>query len=66
MDMPLTEARASANKRYQQKFDDIKLRVPKGQREILQNHAQSRGESLNGFLARAANETMARDKGEDV
>ena len=66
MVMSLTEARASANKRYQQKFDDIKFRVPKGQREILQNHAQSQGESLNGFLSRAANETMARDKGEDA
>lgn len=60
--MGLTEAQASANKRYQQKFDDIKLRVPKGEREVLRDHAQSRGESLNSFLYRAANETMARDK----
>lgn len=60
--MALTEAKANANKKYHQKFDDIKLRVPKGQREILQNHAQSRGESLNSFLTRAANETMERDK----
>lgn len=60
--MALTEAQAAANKKYHQKFDDIKLRVPKGQREVLQNHAQSRGESLNTFLSRAANETMARDQ----
>ena len=59
--MALTEAKANANKKYHQKFDDIKLRVPKGQREILQNHAQAMGESLNGFLSRAATETMARD-----
>ena len=64
--MALTEAKANANKKYHQKFDDIKLRVPKGQREILQNHAQSRGESLNGFLSRAAIETMARDKKENL
>ena len=63
--MALTEAQAAANKKYLQKFDDIKLRVPKGQREILQNHAQSRGESLNSFLLRAAAETMARDNGKD-
>ena len=60
--MALTEAQANANKKYHQKFDDIKLRVPKGQREVLQNHAQSRGESLNTFLSRAAAETMARDQ----
>ena len=60
--MALTEAQAAANKKYHQKFDDIKLRVPKGQREVLQNHAQSRGESLNTFDSRAANETMARDQ----
>lgn len=60
--MALTEAQANANKKYHQKFDDIKMRVPKGQREILQNHAQSKGESLNAFLCRAANETMFRDK----
>ena len=63
--MPLTEAQATANKKYHQKFDDIKLRVPKGQREVLQNHAQSRGESLNSFLTRAANETMARDQSKE-
>ena len=63
--MALTEAQAAANKKYQQKFDDIKLRVPKGQREVLQNHAQAQGESLNSFLTRAASETMARDNGKD-
>ena len=63
--MALTQAQAAANKKYQQKFDDIKLRVPKGQREIMQNHAQSQGESLNSFLTRAASETMARDKEKD-
>lgn len=60
--MAQTEAQLRASKKYHDKFDDIKLRVPKGQREVLQNHAQSRGESLNTFLSRAANETMARDQ----
>lgn len=60
--MSQTEAQLRASKKYHEKFDDIKLRVPKGQREMLQNHAQSQGESLNAFLSRAATETMARDK----
>lgn len=60
--MSQTEAQLRASKKYHEKFDDIKLRVPKGQREVLQDHAQSQGESLNTFLYRAATETMARDR----
>lgn len=59
--MPTSEKQLRSAKKYHEKFDDIKLRVPKGQREVLQNHAQSQGESLNSFLTRAASETMARD-----
>ena len=63
--MGLTDAQIRATKKYQNKFDDIKLRVPKGEREMLQKHAQSRGESLNAFLYRAATETVARDNTEE-
>ena len=34
--MGLTDAQIRAAKKYQNKFDDIKLRVPKGEREMLQ------------------------------
>ena len=64
--MAQTDAQLRASKKYHDKFDDIKLRVPKGQREVLQNHAQSQGESLNSFLTRAANETMARDQAKNI
>lgn len=60
--MPITEARANANKKYHEKFDDIKVRVPKGQRTEWQEYASKRGESLNGFIIRAVSETMERDK----
>ena len=59
--MAQTEAQLRASKKYHDKFDDIKLRVPKGERQILQDHAASQGESLNNFLRRAAHETMERD-----
>ena len=62
--MPQSDAQSRATKKYQQKFDDIKLRVPKGERELLQAHAESQGESLNAFLRRAAKETIARDREE--
>lgn len=60
--MPQTEARIRANKKYQQKWDFIKIRVGKGDHQRFKDHAESRGESLNAFLYRAALETIERDK----
>lgn len=42
-------------------YDDIRVRVPKGQRDVIKAYAESRGESVNGFIARAISETMERD-----
>ena len=36
--------------------------MPKGEKEIVQAHAEARGESVNGFINRAVKEAMARDK----
>ncbi len=60
--MALTEAGKKATQRYLEKLDDIKVRVPKGEREIYSAHAASQGESLNAFIRRAMLETMERDK----
>ena len=59
--MTVSKAQAIANKKYQSKFDDIKVRVPKGNRQIWQDHAARQNESLNGFIIRAVSETMERD-----
>jgi predicted HicB family RNase H-like nuclease len=42
-------------------YDEIKVRVYKGQKEIIQAHAEGRGESTNAFIQRAIKETMERD-----
>ena len=60
--MQISEARNRANKKYHDKFDDIKVRVPRGERQVWQDYAASRGESLNSFVRRAVIETMERDK----
>lgn len=49
------------NKYNANNYDSLRIVVPKGQKEIINAHAQSRGESLNGFVKRAINETMERD-----
>ncbi len=43
-------------------YDRINLTVPKGDKELIQEHAFARGESVNGFIGRAIAETMERDK----
>ena len=50
--------------RYNAKaYDEIKVRVSKGNKDIIKAHAERNGESLNGFVNRAIDETMERDKG---
>ena len=62
--MPVSKAQQKAvNKYMSQNYDRINLTVPKGQKEIIKTHAESRGESVNAFLNRAAQETMERDNG---
>ena len=50
-------------KRYEDKaYDKILVRMPKGQKDLIQAHAEAPGESTNGFINRASSETMERDK----
>ena len=43
-------------------YDRINLTVPKGQKDLIQAHAEAQGESTNGFINLAISETMERDK----
>ena len=57
-----TEAMDRSIKKYEaEKIERISIRFPKGKREIVQAHAAAQGESMNAFINRAINETMARD-----
>lgn len=42
-------------------YDRINLTVPKGQKDLIQAHAEAQGESTNGFINRAISETMELD-----
>ena len=42
----------------------IGRQVKKGEKEKIKSHAESRGESLNGFVNRAIRETIQRDTNE--
>ena len=49
------------NKYNAKAYDRIALQVKKGRKNILKAHAETQGESLNGFINRAIDETMERD-----
>ncbi|MBP5555899.1 MAG: hypothetical protein J6X94_13635 [Lachnospiraceae bacterium] len=58
----LTEARRRANKKYNNKFVEVKVRMVPERRTIVQEHAASMGESTTAFINRAVDEALARDK----
>ena len=61
--MPTSKSVLSAVKKYDaEKVDRVVFRVPKGKKELLQQHAAAQGESLSAFLNRAVDEAMERDK----
>lgn len=60
--MSVSKAQQEAVARYNAKsYDRIELKVKKGHKDIIKAHAESNGESLNGFVNRAIDETMERD-----
>ncbi len=53
---------AVKNKWNASAYDRIAVVVPKGQKDVIKAHADSRGESVNAFIQRAIAEAMARDQ----
>lgn len=49
------------NKWLSENCERISLVVPKGKKEQIKAHAESQGESLNGFVNRAIDETIDRE-----
>ena len=61
--MATKEARQRATAKYENKvYDKFLVRVTKGKKADLQAHAESKGESLNGFVNRAIDNQVKQDK----
>ena len=61
--MPESKRKAKWQNDYIAKtYDRINLTVPKGDKDKIKAHAESMGESVNGFINRAIDETIERDK----
>ena len=60
--MATSKAQQAANNKYRSKaYDRLEIVAPKGRKEQIKAHAEERGESVNAFINRAINETIARD-----
>lgn len=60
--MSVSEAQKKASVKYLEKLDEVRIRMPKGKKETIKAHAETKGESVNGFINRAIDETMEREK----
>jgi len=62
--MTISNAQKRAVAKYNAKaYDRIELKVLKGKKDEIKAHAEKQGESLNGFINRAIDETTKRDNG---
>ncbi len=56
-----TEAqKKSAEKYLHEKVEDIRIRVPKGQKELIKQFADKQGKSLNQFILDLINDAMSK------
>ena len=56
--MATSEAQKQAVKKYQEQLDDIKIRVPKGHRDVYKDFAATQGKSLNAMVVDLLNAAM--------
>lgn len=62
-----TESQKRAAAKYlKESVEDVRIRVPKGQKAIIKAHAEKQSESMNQFVIRAIDETMERDEQKEV
>lgn len=47
------------DKYLKEKVDEFKIRVPKGQKIIIQEHAKAQGKSLNSYIIDLINKDMS-------
>ena len=64
--MAVSKAQQRAvNKYVKSNYDEVKLRMPKGKKDVIQAHAAQQRESVNAYINRAIDEAMQRDNFDD-
>ena len=58
----ISKAQQKAVAKYMKNnYDEIKIRVEKGNREIIRQAAEAAGESVNGYIKKAVDQRMEQD-----
>ena len=57
----ISEAQKKAQRKYMEKFVEVKVRMTPEKRTIIQEHARSMDESATEFINRAIDEAIERD-----
>ena len=61
--MPVTKAQQRAVSKYMKaNYDEIKIRLPKGEKDRIKAFADAQGESVNAFICRVVMQAMGEDK----
>lgn len=64
--MAISEARKRANDKYIKSQDEIKIRLPKGKKKVIQDIASSQGKSTNEYVKKAIQSKIKADTGKDI
>ena len=60
------KARTKTKNKYNAKtYDSLRIVVPKGRKEIIRSCAEAAGESLNGYVTKAVDDRMDRDRSDN-
>ena len=61
--MPASKAQQKAVSKYmKENYDVYQIRMKKGQKDIIKSHAETQGESVNGFINRAIDHQISQDR----
>lgn len=65
--LSISEAQKRAVAKYNAKnYDDLKIRISKGKKAIIQSAAIKSGKSVNSYVKEAVEDKIKSDTGEDV
>ena len=62
--MSVSAAQKKASIKYLEKLDEIRIRMPKGEKNNIKEAASAAGESMNQYIINAVDQRMERDKRE--
>lgn len=64
---PASKAQQKAVSKYMKNnYDEIKLRIPKGKKQVIQDEAQRQEESTNGYIKKAVQAKYKGDTGQEL